>query len=141
LNLTAQVGSKSGLTPFHLLLTPGTYTILFPQEPWLYAPSSRTVEVPAGQTSYVVGVFSPIVREILIRDGQFNATTVTAFHQLTPLVFVNNMGNVVQLQIDSGNSYRVPPGGNLTYVFSQKGTFPVSLQGVIGTPTVNVSVS
>jgi hypothetical protein len=139
LNVTAQVGTRSGVTPLHLSLQQGPYIVQFSQEPWFYPVASRGVQLPAGQTAYVVGVYDPVARTVLIQGGQFNGTQITAFHAITPVIFVNKMSSSVLIQIEQRGNISVPSGGNYTYVFPVSGSFAVTMPGS-GSSTLTVSV-
>jgi len=127
LNATAKVGAHSGVTPFSLSLTEGTYTVTFATLPWYSTPAPRTADLVAGTTTFAVGVYDPLVRTVSISGDQFNNTRLTAMHGVTPVVWVNRMSQDVVLHSPVTGNVVVPAAQNFTYVFKAAGTFTFSI--------------
>ena len=129
LDVPVSVSGRSGTTPYTLSLTEGTYTVNFPAQRWLVSPSSRTVNVTGGGTSYVVGTFSPIPVFVSVDQDQFNTTSIEVMHEITPVIWVNPSSNYQVISSNLTGSLLIPPLQNYTYVFSSHGTFEFSFVG------------
>ncbi len=136
----ANVGSKSGVTPFKLELAQGAYRVTFSEQQWYHTPSERFVNVVAGKTSYVVGVYDPIVKTVSISQGRFNSTQLAVMHGVTPVVWVNQMNDYVVMQSDLTGRVIIAPSQNFTYVFRNSGTFTFLLPLTIS-PLLELDVS
>jgi hypothetical protein len=127
LNVSATVGVASGVTPFELELTQGTYKVKFSEQKWYHTPSERLVNVPRGVTSYVVGVYDPIVETVSVSHNMFNSTELIAMHGVTPVVWVNGMSDFVVISSDLTGRVSIAPSQNFTYIFQKAGVFTFSL--------------
>jgi len=139
LNVSVNVGTQAGTTPLTLSLTQGSYTVTFPTIQWYSTPQSRTASVVAGRTTYAVGVYDPIVKKVSIEGNQFNATTVSAKHGVTPLIWINKMSGYAVLQGGPTGTIIIQPAQNYTYVFQNAGTYTFALFGT-SAPDLTVSV-
>jgi hypothetical protein len=138
LNVSVSVSGKSGITPFHISLSPGTYTVRFPSQQWFTSPSSRTVNVTAGGTSFVVGVYNPIPVSVSLDQGKFNTSAVSVLHRVTPLIWINLSSDYEVITSDLTGRIIIAPMQNYTYVFQSQGTFAFSFVG-ISSPDLTVS--
>jgi hypothetical protein len=127
LNVTASVGSRNGVTPFTLSLTQGAYTVTFPALTWYSSPQPRDVSVVAGRTAYAVGVYDPVVDYVAISQSQFNTTRIIAMHGVTPVVWLNQMGENVAILSDPTGLVTILPNQNFTFVFPAFGSYSVRL--------------
>lgn len=127
LNVSATVGVASGVTPFELELTQGTYKVKFSEQKWYHTPPERLVNVPNGKSSYIVGVYDPIVDEVLIGNSKFNSTELTAMHGVTPVVWINEMSESVVIDSSLTGRVSIAPSQNFTYIFQKVGVFTFSL--------------
>jgi hypothetical protein len=121
------VGSTTKVSPFNITLPQGTYTVVFGEVTWYVTPTPRTVVLSGGKTEFADAVYDPVVREIAITSSGFNATSLTALHGVTPVVWVNLSEDVVVLNIKNLDSVSLSPGQNFTRIFSTTGTFDFSL--------------
>ena len=140
LNVSVSVGIRGGTTPVTLTLTQGTYTAVFTPVPWYSTPQSRTVSVAAGRTSYAIGVYDPVVKGVTIVGGQFNATTISVKHAVTPFILINRMSGYAVIQGSPSGTIIIQPAQNYTNVFQNVGTYSLTLLGT-GSPELTVSVS
>jgi hypothetical protein len=140
LKVTATVGTQAGTTPFTLSVTQGTYTVNFSPMPWYSTPLSRTVSVVAGRTSYAVGVYDPIVKGVSVEANQFNVTSISAKHGVTPLVVINKMSVYAVIQGGPTGTIIIQPSQNYTNVFGSAGTYTFSILGA-DVPNLVVSVA
>jgi hypothetical protein len=127
LNVSATVGSGSGVTPFELELTQGAYKVIFSMQKGYHTPPERLVNLPSGKTSYVVGVYDPIVETVSVNHSQFNSTELFAMHGVTPVVWVNEMSDTVVIYSDLTGRVSIAPSQNFTYIFQRAGVFAFSL--------------
>jgi hypothetical protein len=127
LNVSASVGSHSGVTPFTLSLAPGAYTVTFPNLAWYNPPQPREVSVVAGATSYAVEVYDPTVDYVAISQNQFNITHILAMHGETPVVWSNRLTSYVAIKSDPTGLTTIPPLQNYTFVFPAVGSYVVRL--------------
>lgn len=123
LGVDATVGGNTGTTPFNVSLSEGTYTVYFGSLPWFATPAPRAVTVLPGVPVYAIGTYDPVLRTIVVTQSAFNTTSVTAFHTVTPVVWVNTSGGYVVLNIAPVGRVLINPGQNFTHVFSQPGTY------------------
>jgi len=141
LNVTAEVGVYAkGTTPIHASLPQGTYTVQFSPQAWFYTPPERTVSLPPGKTAYVVGVYDPIVRTVLIASNKFNSSLVSAGRDVTPVMFINMMSDNVLIQSLPSGRVSIPPAGNTTIVFPQTGRYLVYMP-LVTDANVTISVT
>lgn len=140
LNVSVSVESRGGTTPITLSLVQGTYMVIFPSVQWYSTPESRSVGVVAGRTAYVLGVYDPIVKGVSIEGSQFNGTTVSAKHGVTPLVLINKMSGYAVLMGAPDGTIIIQPARNYTHVFQSTGTYMLTLFGT-SSPSLTVVVS
>lgn len=140
LNVLVSVGTRGGTTPVTIPLIQGTYTVVFPSVQWYSTPEPRTVSVVAGKTSYAIGVYEPVVKGVSIENGQFNATTMSVKHLVTPFVLINRMSGYAVIQGGPTGTIIIQPAQNFTYVFQNVGTFTLNLFGT-SSPDLTVAVS
>lgn len=134
-----QVGSQTMTAPFNLTLTGGTYQVTFGAVSWYTAPGSRSVTIVGGRTAYAVGVYSPVVRVISIGSHGFNSTSVTAMHDVTPVVWVNNNSTFAVLDVSSVGHVVLEPSQNYTVVFSSAGAFGYDIPNTAFNGTVSAA--
>jgi hypothetical protein len=127
LNVTASVGKQTGTTPFTISLTQGSYTVNFLPIQWYSTPASRFVSVVAGRNSYALGVYDPIVRGVSIESNQFNVTSISAKHGVTPIVWTNGMSSYAVIQGGPSGNIIIQPSQNYTFVFQSAGTYTFNL--------------
>jgi hypothetical protein len=140
LNVRVDVAGQVVTTPGNVSLAQGSYAVSFPTQPWYVTPPAKTVTVRAGQYSYAVGVYTPIVEVVSLAGGSFNSTSIGALHGVTPVVWVNPSSSYQVITSDLTGRVIIPPMQNYTYVFQQPGTFVFSF--VPGpAPTLVVKVS
>lgn len=132
-------GTQEGQTPLTLSLTQGAYTIAFPQVEWYSVPQSRMVNILAGKTSYAIGVYDPVLKGVAIVGNQFNATTISAEHGVTPVVWINKMSGNAIVRGGPGGEFTIQPTMNYTYVFQTPGSYTLTLFGVQA-PVLNIQV-
>jgi hypothetical protein len=137
--LSGNTGTQGGRTPLTLTLTQGAYALAFPSLQWYSAPQSRMVSILAGKTSFSVGVYDPIVKGVAIVSNQFNVTTISAKHAVTPVVWVNKMSGYAIIEGAPNGTIMIQPRSNYTYVFQTPGTYALTLFGVQA-PVLTVSV-
>jgi len=138
LRVTATVQSTTSTTPFNLSLTQGTYVVNFGGLAWYTAPPAKTILVPAGKTVYSVGVYEPLERFVAISNGAFNQTAVTALHGVTPVVWVNEEGSPLLLNIQGLKPVSLQAGQNYSYVFQSAGKYTYSIHGFAADGEVTV---
>ena len=130
--------SKSGTTPVTLSLPPGTYTVAYATVNGYFRPTDRSVSVDSGIKSYAVGVYEAIPIFISITSVGFNSTAVSALNSVTPVIWINNSGSPLTLQLGSSGEYYLYPGQNHTQLFQATGSTHFSI-GTNVTGTVVVS--
>lgn len=115
--------------PANLTLAPGPHVIVFPAQNGYTTPASRRIVIGAGQTSYAVGLYVPIVRFVGVQPNTFNDTSVKAVQGVTPVCFLNISNQVVTIQSLAWESSSDPQGikplgagQNFTYVYLSVGT-------------------
>ena len=123
----ATVGNTAMRAPFNLTLAQGTYNVIFAPVNGFVTPSGKTVTVLPGKVAYAIGVYQPVVRAVQMTASGFNATSVSALHGVTPVVWVNHGANYLVLELDSVGPVVVYPNANYTHVFSASGTFAYSI--------------
>jgi hypothetical protein len=127
LRVPVVVAGRSGLTPFNLSLPQGQYAVGFGRISWYNSPANRTVTVAGGKTAYAVGVYIPIVRGVDITSRGFNATSLTAYHGVTPVTWINHNSSYAVLQITGLNNVVLAAGQNYTYIFPSAGQYGYDL--------------
>lgn len=139
LRVVATVGGTTGTTPFNVSLSEGTYTVDFPSVPWFITPAPEAVTVLLGVNVYAIGTYEPVIKTIGVTQSAFNATSVTALHATTPVVWVNISDSYVVLNIAPVGRVVINTGQNFTYVFPQAGAFNFGFYfgGAGGTVTVS----
>jgi hypothetical protein len=138
LSVRATVEGLTRATPFSLKLTPGTYLVSFEPLPWYRQLNPQvSVSLPAGATAYAIGLYEPIARVIAITEAGFNVTKVTALHAVTPVIWINAVGNVSVLNVQPYGRVVLLPGQNFTWVFDEPGTY---LYYLLFSPSVSGSV-
>ena len=123
LNATVTVNTQKGITPLTLSLSQGDYTVTFSSKAWFTGPGPRTVTVPAGKTSYVVGTYDPVVKFVSVGGGHFNTSSLSAMHGVTPVVWLNPSSDYQFIQSQETGKVAIPPMQNFSYVFPHAGTF------------------
>jgi len=131
LDVPVSVAGKAGTTPYTLTLSAGAYTVNFPTTKWFVAPHSRTVNLTAGGTSYVVGTYSPIPVFVSVDQDHFNTTSIEVLRAITPVTWVNPSSSYEVISSNLTGRLFIPPMQNYTYVFSSQGTFAFSFVGTI----------
>ena len=121
------VGSVTKVSPFNLSLPQGEYNVVFGPVAWYATPDSRSVPLVGGKTAFAVAYYSPLVRVIAVTPDGFNATSVTAKHSVTPVVWVNTGSAAIVIQIDGVGRVSLAPSANYTAVFASTGTFGYSI--------------
>jgi hypothetical protein len=139
LNVSVNVDTRGGTTPLTLSLTQGTYTVAFPSVQWYSTPLPRTVSVLAGKTAYALGVYDPVVKIVSIEGGQFNSTTISVKHGVTPFVLINKMSDFAVVQGAPSGTIIIQSAKNFTYVFQNAGTYALTLG--TGAPDLTVAVA
>jgi hypothetical protein len=129
LYLPVSVSGRAGTTPYTLSLPAGTYTVNFQSEHWFVSPPSRTVNLPGGRTSYIVGTYDPIPVIVSVDQSHFNTTSIEVMHGITPVVWVNPSSNYEVISSSLTGRLFVAPLQNFTYVFSSQGKFAFSFAG------------
>jgi hypothetical protein len=119
----ASAGSITRITPFNVTLAQGNYAVDFGPLDWYITPHTKSIFAVGGKTQYVVGTYAPVVRVITMTLNGFNSTQITAMHAVTPVVWVNNGGRLVVLELESVGSIPIQPSANYTMVFPTAGTF------------------
>jgi hypothetical protein len=140
LNVSASVGGQGGTTPFTLTLTQGVYTVVFPSVLWYSTPSPEIVTVIAGRTSYGLGVYNPIVKAVSVEGSQFNASSISARHGVTPISLINKMSGYAVIQGTPDGTIILQHAQNYTHVYKLPGTFTLTLFGT-GAADLTVSVT
>jgi hypothetical protein len=127
LKVQVTVGNTTRTTPYNFSLPQGQYNVVFGNEDWYDAPPVHSVSLIGGKTAYVIGTYTPVVKAIQVTSSGFNATTVTAKHGVTPVVWVNE-GSAVEVLVVTGIG-RIPlePSQNYTQVFASRGTVEFSI--------------
>ena len=124
---SVSVNGETSTVPFNLTLAQGSYVVTFNPLGWYTAPPPETVVVPAGKTSYAVGVYTPVERVVAISNDGFNQTSITALHGVTPVVWVNEAGSPVVLDVQGVKAVPLEAGQNYTQVFQSAGKFAYSI--------------
>ncbi|HEV2138949.1 MAG TPA: hypothetical protein VGR53_08905 [Nitrososphaerales archaeon] len=139
LSVSVSVDTSGGTTPLTLSLTQGTHTVVFPSVQWYSTPQQRTVSVLAGKSTYALGVYEPVLKVISIEGGQFNATTISIKHGVTPFVLINKMTSFASVQGAPIGTIIIQSAKNYTYVFQNSGTYTLTLFGT-SAPNLTVAV-
>lgn len=130
LQVSATVSGTSGTytvtTPGSLSVSSGTYTVTYGSIAWYTTPSPRTIEGSSGQKVYAVGVYVATPSVVSITQSGFNATQVSALHDVTPVTWINNSGSNIVLSIENNGNEPLAPGQNATIVFQKAGSFSYS---------------
>jgi len=129
LHFPVSVSGRVGTTPYTVTLSPGTYTVNFQSEHWFTAPQSRTVSLPGGRTSYVIGTYDPIPVIVSVDQDAFNTTSIEVMHGITPVVWVNPSSVYEVIASNLTGRLFVPPLQNYSYVFSGSGKFTFAFVG------------
>ena len=127
LRVSAKVNGETLTTPFNLTLNQGSYVVDFNPLTWYTAPIPETILLSAGKTAYAVGVYTPVERTIAISSNGFNQTSVTALHGVTPLVWMNEAGFPLVLDVQGLQAVPLQAGQNYTHVFQSAGKFSFSI--------------
>ena len=138
IHVSAMVGSTSGTTPFSLSLPAGQYEVTYPAIPWYYTPSSNEVAVTNGRTVYSTGAYDVIVKIIALSSAGFNATTVSALHGVTPVIWINTSGSNLELEVSGQGNYILSPDQNFTAIFSSPGTYQFATPSGSSTSTSGI---
>jgi len=138
LHVSASVGGVTRTTPFNLSLDQGEYTVSFGALAWYSSPLARSITLTRSSTEFAIGVYKPITRVISITTQGFNQTDVSALHEVTPVVWINEMSSLVRLDIQGLSSVAIQPSENFTHVFVSAGT--VSFTASSSTSTGYVTV-
>jgi hypothetical protein len=133
-------GEPAGETPYNLSIHTGTYTVTFYQVPWFTTPASKAVNVTGGKTSYVVGTYDPVVVFVSVGGGEFNVTSASAFHDVTPLTLVNPSDQYVSIRSALTGTIIIPPLQTYTYVFSAPGAYGFSFLSSPAGNSTNLTV-
>ena len=140
LNVSASVGTSSGITPFSLELPQGVYTVVFSGLKWYETPPPREVTVSRGVTSFAVAIYDPILQVVSVQGNQFNSTKLVAEHGVTPVIWVNHMGDYAVMTSTLTGNILIPPSQNFTYIFKEAGTYEFSLP-ISGSNVLTIVVS
>lgn len=126
----------SGTTEATFSLSSGTYTVTYGSQEWYTTPSDVTIAVPNGMKVYSVGVYQVIPTAVSISQSGFNSTQVSALEAVTPVIWINNSGQLVILSVQSA---KVPlePGQNYTRIFQNAGSVAFS-EGSVPSGTLQV---
>ncbi len=138
ISATATVAGIAATTPFNRALPPSIYTVTYSAIRWYDTPTAESVTVLGGKTAYSIGVYVPTPVYVLINQEGANITKVSAEHGVTPVIWINGGTSSVQLQCSLFSAV-LPPGGNYTSVFSNRGAVSVKLLPGLGTVTVSIS--
>jgi hypothetical protein len=117
------VNGMTGETPWTLSLGQGNYVVTFATIEWYYPPPSRDVSLQAGQTEYAVSTYKPITKVISVTPSSFNSTTVTALHDITPVVWLNRGSSPVVFSGPLIGRTVIPGMENFTYTFPAAGSY------------------
>ena len=139
LNVSVTVGKETGITPYRLSVSQGTYTVVFSQMRWYQTPATRIVNVAAGQSSYIVGIYNPSVVAVSVNATRFNQTAVEVMHGVTPLAFVDHSAGDARIQSSLTGLRIFSSGQNFTYVFQKPGSYSFSIPSS-GAPDLVVTV-
>jgi hypothetical protein len=136
---TATVNGATKTTPFNVTLSQGNYEVDWGALPWYTTPPPSQAVVVSGKVSFAAATYDPIVRHLAIAGHSFNATTVTAGHGVTPVVWVNGTGQDEIHECPQYPNQDIPPHQTYALVFPSAGSFTFSL--LQGTSHVSVTVS
>ena len=139
LKVPVVVAGRIEMTPLNLTLPQGEYSVGFGRIPWYNSPDNRTITVAGGKTAYAVGVYVPIVKGVEINAKGFNVTSLTAYHGVTPVTWVNHNATYAVLQITGLDNVIIATGQNFTYVFPSAGQYGYQLFSAQSKGIVNVS--
>jgi hypothetical protein len=139
LKVPVMVAGRIEMTPLNLTLPQGEYSVGFGRISWYNSPDNRTITVAGGKTAYAVGVYVPIVRGVEIYAGGFNVTSLTAYHGVTPVTWINHNSSYAVLQITGLNNVVLAAGQNYTYIFPSTGQYGYDLLFTQFKGIVNVS--
>jgi hypothetical protein len=123
LHVSVAVGSTVETSPFNFSLSQGQYLVTYGPAEWYVTPPSRLVSVLSGRMQYAIGTYEPLIRAISINQTGFNATSITALHGVTPVVWINQGASRVILEIDSIGNIPLNPSQNYTTVLPSQGTY------------------
>lgn len=132
------VGTTTGFTPSNLTMARGAYTIVFGGVAWFKTPPADNIFLPGGKTYYATGFYDPILKVFEITNEGINATSVTALHGVTPVIWLNHSTADVILEFQDGSRADIHPSQNFTRVFISPGVF--SFSSLSGSFTGEVSV-
>jgi plastocyanin len=139
LKVPVVVAGRVEMTPLNLTLPQGEYSVGFGRISWYNSPANRTITVAGGKTAYAVGVYVPIVKGVEINAEGFNVTSLTAYHGVTPVTWINHNSTYAVLQITGLDNVIIAAGENFTYVFPGAGQYGYQLFSTQSKGIVNVS--
>lgn len=139
LTVSATVDDKTGTTPWTLSLTQGNYVVNFTTIEWYHPASARDVSIVPGKTAYAVAVYDPIAKVVQVTSGGFNATEITALHNVTPVNWTNPSTSVVTFTGSPLGTISLEPGESLSYTFTASGVYNYTVLSTDYTLTVDVS--
>jgi hypothetical protein len=123
LHVPVTVAGRVVTSPFNLTLLQGSYSVVYPSVKWFVTPQAKTVGLSAGKTIYAIGVYVPVVMVVSISVNGFNASSIKAMHQITPVTWVNDQSTSVVLDVSSIGRVSLHPSQNFTTVFASSGTY------------------
>jgi hypothetical protein len=123
LHVSIAVGSTIETSPFNFSLSQGQYEVTYGPAEWYITPPSKLVSVLNGRMQYAIGTYEPLIKVVTINQTGFNATSITALHGVTPVVWINEGGSRVILEIDSIGNFPLNPSQNYTTVLPSLGTY------------------
>jgi hypothetical protein len=128
LAVTASVAGNQGTTPFNATLSQGSYTVNFGQIRWFKTPQPVSATVLKGTVVFADGIYNPIVRTIAIAGTSFNVSAVSAFHGVTPIVWLNTSDQNAILQCPQFRTQVILPHQNFTQVIDVAGSYAFTLE-------------
>lgn len=130
------VAGTSGVTPDNISLVHGSYTVIFGKLTWYRTPAPMTFYLAGGRTYFATGIYAPVLGVFAISSQSINASSVSALHGITPIVWLNRSGSAITIEFHGGGRAQIAPGGNFTFVYQTPGeyqftTVPNNLNGTI----------
>ena len=132
------VNGASHTTPASVSLSQGSYTVTFGTIEWYYPPTAKSVAVTPGQITYSVGSYTPETKFVQVTGAGFNDTSISVFHGLTPVTWINPSSSSVTFSGGPFQQVRVNPGQPFSYTFDTIGSFQVNIGSTNETLTINV---
>jgi hypothetical protein len=123
LSVTANVDGTTETTPFSVSVSAGTYDVTFGSNQWYVTATPHTVTLGGHQTAFAVGTYNVVAKVITLTQAGFNATSVSALHGVTPVIWINDLNKTVSIGVLPYGNQVLEPGQNFTAIYQNTGSF------------------